>query len=204
MPRRETSLLHYPNGKKNNGMKQVSAANRSMKFSNRGMTLEKDINTTNTFYWDTNKAVIHKKPTPVQVVNVHYPKRSAAVITEGYFKQPSTTDYNGIYRGRHIDFEAKETRNKTRFPLANIHYHQISHMKSITAHGGICFLIIRFSAHNETYYLPAESFFPYWDEQFNEGKKSIRYEAIKEKGYKIPFHFQARVNYLTIIDQLYF
>ncbi|SFE46685.1 recombination protein U [Lentibacillus persicus] len=196
--------MHYPNGKRNNGINQLYAGNYPKKFSNRGMTLEKDINTTNKFYKDTNKAVIHKKPTPVQIVNVHYPKRSAAVITEGYFKQPSTTDYNGIYRGRHIDFEAKETRNKTRFPLSNIHHHQISHMKSIEAHGGIVFLIIRFSTYDETYYLPAASFFPYWDEQFNDGKKSIPYGAIKEKGYLIPFHFQARVDYLSIIDQLYF
>ncbi|SFA74352.1 recombination protein U [Lentibacillus halodurans] len=196
--------MHYPNGKKNNGFHQPSATNRSMGFSNRGMTLEEDINATNKFYRDTNKAVIHKKPTPVQVVNVHYPKRSAAVITEGYFKQPSTTDYNGVYRSRHIDFEAKETKNKTRFPLANIHAHQINHMKSILNHGGICFLIIRFSVYNETYYIPAETFFPFWDGQFNDGKKSIPYETIQNKGYKIPFHLQARVDYLAMIDQLYF
>ncbi|MFD1360531.1 Holliday junction resolvase RecU [Lentibacillus salinarum] len=196
--------MHYPNGKKNHHIRQPAAANRSQAFGNRGMTLEADINATNTYYRDINKANIHKKPTPVQVVNVHYPRRSAAVITEGYFKQPSTTDYNGVYRGRHIDFEAKETKNKTRFPLANIHGHQIEHMKSITKHGGICFLIIRFSVYKETYYIPAETFFPFWDEQFNNGKKSIPYETIRCKGYRIPFHYQARVDFLAIIDQLYF
>ena len=48
-------------------------------------------------------AVIHKKPTPVQIVNVHYPMRSKAVINEAYFRTPSTTDYNGIYNGHYLD-----------------------------------------------------------------------------------------------------
>ncbi|GAB4073606.1 Holliday junction resolvase RecU [Barrientosiimonas marina] len=196
--------MDYPNGKKSQYSRRPSAANQTMSFSNRGMTLEADINATNTFYREMDKAMIHKKPTPVQIVNVHYPKRSAAVITEGYFKQPSTTDYNGIYRGQHIDFEAKETKNKTRFPLGNIHEHQISHMKSIATHGGITFLIIRFSVYNETYCIPAETFFPFWDNHLNGGKKSIPYETIQRQGYRIPFHYQARVDYLTIIDQLYF
>src|SRR5690625_5778778 len=113
----------------------------TMRYSNRGMTLEENINLTNQFYLDNNQAIIHKKPTPVQIVRVNYPKRSAAVITEGYFKQPSTTDYNGIYRNKYIDFEAKETKNKTSFPLANIHDHQIEHMHSVVNHGGICFLM---------------------------------------------------------------
>ena len=66
-----------------------------------------------------NKAVIYKKPTPVQIVKVDYPRRESAKIVEAYYKVPSTTDYNGIYRGKYIDFEAKETKAKT-FPFINI------------------------------------------------------------------------------------
>ena len=94
------------------------------------MSLEEDINVTNRYYLQIGKAVIHKKPTPIQIVKVDYPKRSAAVITEAYFQQASTTDYNGVYRGKYIDFEAKETRNKTSFPLNNFHAHQVQHMKA--------------------------------------------------------------------------
>ncbi|HAM81153.1 Holliday junction resolvase RecU [Ornithinibacillus bavariensis] len=191
--------MNYPNGKR-----AVKSSPMNHSFSNRGMTLEEDINSTNQYYLDMDLAVIHKKPTPVQIVKVNYPKRSAAVITEAYFKQASTTDYNGIYRNRYVDFEAKETKNKTSFPLANIHDHQINHMESVVKHGGICFMIIRFSFYSETYLLEAKELLPYWYEKEADGRKSIPYIDIKLKGHEIPFKYQTRVDYLTIIDQLYF
>lgn len=191
--------MNYPNGKKA-AHSQISQSS----YSNRGMSLEEDINLTNQYYLDTGRAVIHKKPTPVQIVKVDYPKRSAAVIKEAYFKQASTTDYNGLYRGKYIDFEAKETKNKTSFPLINIHGHQITHMEQVVKHGGICFLIMRFSSHNETYLLEAEKLFPYWYDKLKGGKQSIPYETIKEEGYIVPFQFHKRVDYLAIIDSLYF
>src|SRR5699024_10720383 len=120
----------------------------------RGMSLEEDINATNQYYLTMKKALVHKKPTPVQIVNVDYPKRSAAKITEGYFQQKATTDYNGVFRGKYIDFEAKETKNKTSFPLVNFHEHQIEHMRAVLEHNGICFVIIRFTMYNETYLIP--------------------------------------------------
>lgn len=173
-------------------------------FSNRGMTLEEDINVTNQYYLDKDVAIIHKKPTPVQIVNVNYPSRSAAVITEAYFQQASTTDYNGLYKEQHIDFEAKETKNKTSFPLANFHTHQINHMESVIKHGGICFVIIRFSTYQETYLLDADYLIQYWNDQLNGGRKSIPYPKIQRNGYLIPLKYQARVDYLAVVDEVYF
>lgn len=196
--------MNYPNGKQARVNHQQKKRKTNNSFSNRGMTLEEDINATNEFYLTNDLAVIHKKPTPVQVVNVHYPKRSAAVITEGYFKQPSTTDYNGVYRKEHIDFEAKETNNKTRFPLANIHTHQMKHMERVIKHGGICFLLIRFKLLAETYFLKAEELLPYWYGIWQGGRKSIPYEEVAGIGYEVPFHYLKRVDYLQIIDRLYF
>lgn len=198
--------MKYPTGvrRQRNTTHENKTNGLTRHTNNRGITLEKELNETNEYYLVTNKAVIHKKPTPIQIVNVHYPKRSAAVITEGYFKQPSTTDYNGIYKQRYIDFEAKETKNKTTFPLANIQSHQIEHMKSVLQHGGICFFIIRFTIHEKTYLLPSEILLIYWKESLIDGRKSIPYDDIREKGYLIPFKYQPRIDYLPIVDKLYF
>ena len=128
-------VMHYPNGQpyrtKQLSLKKSPYPTATL-YGNRGMTLEEEINESNQYYLKQGIAVIHKKPIPIQIVNVDYPKRSAAVIKEAYFKQPSTTDYNGVYKGHYLDFEAKETKNLTAFPLANFHaqIHQKRHRSS--------------------------------------------------------------------------
>nr|MCR6611739.1 Holliday junction resolvase RecU [Bacillus infantis] len=198
--------FHYPNGRKYLPQKTAAAPVKKEKkwtYSNRGMTLEDDINETNAFYLERGLAVIHKKPTPVQIVNVDYPKRSAAVIKEAYFKQASTTDYNGLYKGRYIDFEAKETKNSTSFPLKNFHAHQISHMRRVVDQGGICFVLLRFSESEEIFLLEAGSLFPFWERMENGGRKSIAKTEIEENGHSIQLGFQPRIDYIKVIDYLY-
>ena len=137
-------MMNYPNGKpflrnKTQDGRSKPKQHSNIDYGGRGMTLEKDIERSNKYYLREGRAVIHKKPTPVQIVNVHYPKRSKAVINEAYFRTPSTTDYNGIYKGYYIDFEAKETKNKTSFPLSNIHDHQVDHMQACYLQHGLVF-----------------------------------------------------------------
>lgn len=186
--------MNYPSG-----IKKTFSAKKS--YGNRGMTLESDINATNEYYLNNDIAVIYKKPTPITIVDVDYHSRKEAVITKAYFKTPSTTDYNGIYRAKYIDFEAKETTNLTSFPLANIHSHQIEHLKKIYNHGGIAFLIIRFTKLNLTYLLPYERL-EYFLNFSN--KKSIPLVFFKENSFKIDDKFNPRIDYLKIIDKLYF
>ena len=168
-------------------------------YANRGMGLETEINETNTFYLLNDIAVIHKKPTHITINKVDYYSKEHAMIKEGYFKTPSTTDYNGIYKGKYIDFEAKETKQKTSFPLNNIHKHQIEHLKKIVNHGGIGFIIVRFTSLNQTYYLKAEDLFEFFD---SNNRKSIPIEFFKKKGYLIKDKYQPRVDYLEIVDKI--
>ena len=165
------------------------------------MTLESDINASNDYYIEIDRALIHKKPTPIQVVRVDYPKRSSAKIVEAYYKTPSTTDYNGIYRGKAIDFEAKETKNRTSFTFKAIHPHQIKHLEKVLLHGGIGFVIIRFTCLNETYLLDAAYVI---DAYNNETKKSLTIQEIRAHGSLIREGLTPRLNYLDNVDELYF
>ena len=201
--------FRYPNGKcvnhststqKGNKTKQ----NRLLQYGNRGMTLEEDLNASNDYYLSNRIAVIHKKPTPIQIVQVDYPSRSAAVIKEAYFKTPSTTDFNGVYKGRYIDFEAKETKSDTSFPLKNFHPHQIEHMKSVLENDGICFVIIRFSITEEVYFLEGKDLLHFWGRMEKGGRKSITKQEIQEVGHLIPLGINPRIDYIRIIDSLYF
>ncbi len=195
--------MNYPNGKKVTNRSFNQKTETKNPYGNRGMTLEKEIVETNNYYLDMNLAVIHKKPTPVQVVQVDYPRRSAAVIKEAYYRRPSTTDFNGLYKGKYIDFEAKETNNKTSLPFANIHEHQVQHMRKVDEHGGICFFIIRFKPLNETFLLPIRPFIRVWDTEFDGKRKSLPYSFVKENGYEIPFSLQAKVDYIKVVEKVY-
>ena len=185
--------MKYPNGLKN-------VSNKIINYSNRGMSLENEINTANEYYRLIDKAIIYKKPTPIKIVKVDYPSRDKATIKEAYFTVPSTTDYNGIYKGKYIDFEAKETKSKTSFSLNNIHKHQIEHLKNIKRHDGIAFLIIRFTTLNKTYLLLIDNLLEFID---NNKRKSIPLEYFKEKAYLIKDSYKPRIDYLKVIDDLF-
>ena len=193
-------MIQYPKGQK-----QLSRATRSQtmqtNYSSRGMGLENILNQTNELYRLQKRAVIHKKPTPIQVVKVNYPARSAAQITEAYFRQASTTDYNGVYKGRYIDFEAKETKNKTSFPLKNIHEHQLEHMKECCEQGGIAFVIFYFSSLKE-YYLLEHKWIENFIQDSSTKRQSIPLAYIKEHGQSISLSLQMTLNYLDEVDSL--
>lgn len=172
--------------------------------ANLGMDLEQMINESNQYYLNNDIAVIHKKPTPVQIVKVNYPSRNKAVITEAYYKTPSTTDYNGIYKGKYIDFDAKENHNKTAFPLANVSLHQIEHLRNVQKHGGIAFLLVAWNQYNEYYLLPFEVLDRCWNQALDGNRKSIPYAIFKEEALPIKEGYLPRLNYLKAIDEKYF
>lgn len=160
------------------------------------MTLESDINQTNEYYNLHNIALVYKKPTPIRVVQVEYPKNR---IREAYFNEPSTLDYNGIYRGKYLEFDAKETQSKTSFPLSNIHKHQMEHIKRVLNFGGIAYLIVRFVAIDKTYLLLGEDLIAF-TEQYD--RKSIPLDFFESHGYIIEIKYAPRLDYIKIIDRI--
>jgi recombination protein U len=164
------------------------------------MSLESDLNLTNTYYLENNMAVIYKKPTPIKIVKVNFDFKKNATITEAYFKLPSTTDYNGLYKGKYVDFEAKEVRGKKSFPLTNINKHQIEHIRSIIKHDGIAFIIVKFTLLNKTFLLKGEDLIKVVD---NKKLKSISLSLFETNGYLINESFMPRLDYIKIIDNVY-
>ena len=177
-------MIKYPN--------KIIKKNGFKNYANRGMTLEAELNDSNKYYLENDIAVVYKKPTPVKVV-----KQVKEKIVSAYFEKPSTTDYNGLYEGKYIDFEAKETKCPS-FPLNNIHPHQIKHLENVLKHGGICFLIVRFTKINETYLLFAKDFIFFIE---NESRKSIPLSYFKEKGYLIKDKLMPKVDYIEIVNK---
>lgn len=184
--------MNYPNKKNSYNKKLIN-------YGNRGMTLEEDINISNRYYLENDIAIIYKKPTPIKVVKVDYNNRVNTKIREAYYEIPSTTDYNGIYKGKYIDFDAKETKSKTAFSLNNIHKHQLEHLIRIKNHDGLSFLIIRFSMLNETYLLETKHI-----EYFinNNDRKSIPIDYIKKHGHIINTNYYPRLEYIKVIDKI--
>lgn len=165
--------------------------------SKRGMSLEKDINTSNKYYLNNDIAVIYKKPTPIKLVKVSYPKRSKAKICDARFKERSTTDYNGIYKGKYIDFEAKECHSKTSFPFTSIHKHQIEHLKKVEKHGALSFLIIKMCFYGEVYLIKSKDFINYYN---NNVRKSLPYEWIKNNGFIINGKYTNPCDYIKSLE----
>ena len=169
----------------------------AVSHSNRGMSLENLINMTNEYYIKKDIALIHKKPTPIGVAEVSYSDHKK-LIKKAYFKEQSTLDYNGVYKGKYIEFDAKETLNKTAFPIANVHPHQIEQIAGVIKHGGIAFLIIKM---NTLYYLfKGEDFLDFIT---NNSRKSIPYSYIKNNAYLIKENYQPALEYLKVVDEVY-
>lgn len=162
-------------------------------FANRGMDLESLINQANEYYIQNDIALIYKKPTPIGITKTNYNTKTI----QGYFKEQSTLDYNGIYKGLYVDFDAKETKNKTSFPLSNLHEHQYKHIKNVIRHGGISFLIIYIN--DEVYLLDGNLLIEFTT---NNDRKSIPYEFIKNNAIKIELKVSPVLDYIKALDKL--
>ena len=194
--------MNYPNGK----TKSIKLVDKPIKTkqaikSHLGIDFEDMLNKSNTYYLEHDIAVIYKKPTPIRITKVDYPSRNKAKITEAYYQIPSTTDYNGIYKGYYIDFEAKSCNGKS-FPFTNLYHHQIEHLKRVYNHLGISFLIILFNDYKEIYLLKTSLLYKIYMDQFNGGRKSIPYEYFKENAIKINIGINPIVDYLKAVDLL--
>ena len=198
------SDFKYPPGVRpfaqNERKSPTSKKKRNLKIAagNRGMDFESGINETNLYYAEKGLCCITKRPTPINVVKVDYSK--GATITQAYFETQSTTDYNGVYKGHYIDFEAKSSHSKTSFPLANIPLQQIEHLERVLLHGGIAFFLIHMATRNEVYLLKADYVISCYR---NRTRASIPFEDIEKNGYLVKEGFRPRYDYLPVLEEVF-
>lgn len=162
----------------------------------RGSTLEDLINMTNDIYVEKGLALVQKIPTPITPIEID---KESHHITLAYFDKDSTVDYIGVVQGIPICFDAKECHTDT-FPMQNIHEHQMSFMERFEAQGGVSFLLVFFSARNESYYLPFRILKEYYERIERDGHaKNFKYSELDPK-YFIKAQGGALVHYLEPLN----
>lgn len=144
--------MRYPNGHSKPG-----ARKNPVNYANRGKHLEQRINTVNEHYQYLNMAMIQFIQTPMRQTTG--PDGNKIWI----HGEKSTVDFVGTMAGgRAVAFDAKETKNKTRFELKNIKAHQIEFLEHFQKLGGAAFFIIEFTYHNKIYFAPLDDIKPLW------------------------------------------
>lgn len=167
-------------------------------FSNRGMGFEMILDRTNEMYDQKGIAIINKRPTPVKVIS----KRGNRV--SGFFQSPSTVDYDGVYNGRPVVFEAKSVKHLTRFDFKNLHQHQYDYLEKCHQAGAIAFLLVEFTSQHKTYLLTFEALRPYWSEsQRVNGKKSMNIVDFDIHAYEVE-QGEVPVDYLRVVNEIWF
>lgn len=200
-------MINYPNGKPNkvtssNPLNTEAKQKEKKKIpsaANRGMDFEHAVNISNDYYREEGRAMIIKRPTPIKIVKVDYSKMK---IVEAYFEKQSTTDYNGVYRGKYIDFECKETKSKSSLSFHNIPSQQINHLKGILNQGGIAFFLIYFIMLDEIYLVDSSIIINRYEDK--DGRKSISIEDVRTLGHKVEQSYIPRLKYLDVVDKVYF
>lgn len=160
--------------------------------SNKGMYIEKLVENSIKFYSAKNIAHFEKRYLPIQITSI------TNNLVKGILMKKSFTDFNGIYLGRYIDFETKQTDNDY-FNLSNIKKHQLDHMLNISKCNGIVFLLIHFFKYDKTFFLSIEEIF----ELINKKKKNISVNIFEKKFTLIDIEFPGILNFLRVINKRY-
>lgn len=140
-------------------------------YANRGMQLEEEIESSNLSYYLKGIAVIQKVATPFKPIR-DKDGNMRRLIPE----KKSTVDFIGCLNSRGIAFDAKETSERTSFPLANVKEHQVSFLEKYRDCGGHAFLLVRFVKHQETFILSSVQLSKWWKDISYGGRKSIPYD----------------------------
>ncbi len=163
--------------------------------SNLGKDFEAMLNRTHHFYAVNKLASVEKNPVEWRYIGFsEYNKLKtsrgelvAITNTNRYIKKvKSDVDYCGVFGGRFITFDAKQTKESS-LPLGNIAEHQIQTLLSKERAGGISGLMIYFSEKGRCFFVPASIVDAANIEMlYKKGRKSLSVDLCAAKGREIP------------------
>lgn len=195
-------IINYPDGRKRAFQRPEPNKDRRLKQnrteadrardkyikSNMGMAFEADVTKSCEYYREKGLASIYKRPTPIRIVRMSKSKKG--MIEEAYFEEKSTTDYVGIYKGRYIDFECKETIHES-IPYHMIREQQYRHLEEISKMGGIGFFLVSFKSVQEVYLIDCRKILREVHEKKHPGFKRSFFAkngTLVRRGYNPPYY----------------
>lgn len=164
----------------------------SRSHANRGAFLEHIIDMANNKYRNAGIADIRKVPTPFK------PLKTTGNKVTGHFEKPTWVDYSGVYNGKAIIFDAKQTALKN-FPLDNLSYHQYDLLESWSLKGAVAFLVVYFSKYDKYYYLPFATLKCAHERANAGGRKSIAYKEFETMAQEVKSKDGYTLHYLDAV-----
>lgn len=171
---------------------------RKTPMGNRGAAFEMLLQFTNDYYKLKGLAVIEKRSTPVKVT-----KSSGTRVLAGYYEKKSTVDYDGVYKGRALFFEAKSITDLDRFDLKRVEEHQYDHLSLCYEQGAICFVLVEFVRQRKTYLLPFTALRAYRSHAEQGGRKSMTLDNFEIDAYEVR-QGRCPLDYLVVVDRVWF
>lgn len=168
-------------------------------YKNRGKNLEAYVNTANDYYMSCGSCAVFKVPTPKKILWKNC--NGYRVPVKAIYEDKAWVDYTGVVNSIPITFDAKETQNKTSFPLSNIKQHQMEKLDTWVKCGGKAFLIVYFVEHEKMYLLSYEILKEYWDSSLKGGRKSIPYKEFEDNCIAIVQNRMIMCDWLTSAKQ---
>lgn len=170
--------------------------NELVYYGKRGMAFENLLNYTNELYIQQGRAIINKRPTPMKIIGKTRGNQHICV-----FDRKSTVDFDGIYRGKPIVFEAKSTKEK-RLPLSIITEHQIEYLNAAEKQGAVAFLICEIRAIDTVFYVSNGLLQKYVKDAQKGGRKSIPLRDLEVYAYEVKSQNGVPLDYLSVVDRL--
>lgn len=162
----------------------------------RGQAFEYTLDYTNKAYQNQGRALINKRPTPMKIIGKTRGNQHICI-----FDKKSTVDYDGIYAGRAITFEAKKTEKKS-FPLSMLTDHQVEYLESAERQGAVSFVIIEMKALGDVFLVPNNMVRKYIKEAKNGGRKSIPMDDLEVYAFLVESKNGVPLDYLSVVDRL--